>query len=134
MRGVLEPGMSTPRELARLMELIAEGKVVGRTAGEEMGALLRGQQFRTMIPRRLPEADEVKVGDKPGWDEEKLPGPDGIRRHVRIDAGVVETPRASYVIAICARQVRDTRWGVDNDALVTGADVARMIHDQFDRH
>jgi len=126
-------GMSTPRELARLMELIAEGKVVGRTAGEEMRALLRGQQFRTMIPRRLPEADEVKVGDKPGWDEEKLPGPDGIRRHVRIDAGVVETPRASYVIAICARQVRDTRWGVDNDALVTGADVARMIHDQFDR-
>jgi beta-lactamase class A len=125
-------GMSTPRELARLMELIAGGKVVSRAASEEMLVLLRAQQFRTMIPRRLPEGDAVKVGDKPGWDEEKLPGPDGIRRHVRVDAGVVETPRARYVIAVCARQVRDTRWGVDNDALVTGADVARMVHDHFE--
>ncbi len=37
------------------------------------------------------------------------------------------------MIAICARQVRDSRWGVDNDALVTGAAVARMVHDAFDR-
>ena len=43
------------------------------------------------------------------------------------------TPRVRYVVAICARQVRDTRWGVDNDALVTGADVSRMVHDAFDR-
>jgi hypothetical protein len=42
-------------------------------------------------------------------------------------------PRVRYVVAICARQVRDTRWRVDNDALVTGADVARMVHDAFDR-
>ena len=126
-------GMSTPRELVRLMELIAEGRVVSRAACDEMLALLRAQQFRTMIPRRLPEGDDIKVGDKPGWDEEKRPGPDGIRRHVRIDAGVVETPRTRYVIAICARQVRDTRWGIDNDALVTGADVARLIHDDFDQ-
>jgi hypothetical protein len=35
------------------------------------------------------------------------------------------------VLAIQARQIEDTRWGIDNDALVTGARVAKRIHDGF---
>lgn len=125
-------GSSTPREMARLMELIARGKAVSGEASEEMGAILKKQQLRDMIPRRLPGAEAgVKVANKTGMDEEKLPDPAGARGAVRTDAAIVTTPKGGYVIAIFARRVKDTRWSADNDALVAGADVSRMVFDHF---
>jgi beta-lactamase class A len=124
-------GMSTPREMARLMELIARGQVVSPAASAEMLRILGAQLYADMIPRALPEG--VSVAHKTGMDEEKAPGPDGRRRHVRAAAGVVEGPRTRFVIAIFARQVEDTRVSVDNEALVTGGEVARLAYDHFSR-
>jgi beta-lactamase class A len=124
-------GVATPREMARLMELIAEGKVVDRAAGEAMIAMMREQSNRTMIPRSLPERDDVVIADKPGWDSEKHPDAAGVHRHVRGDVGIVTTPRGRYVIAIFARQVQDTRWGPDNEADVLMGRISRMVYDAF---
>jgi beta-lactamase class A len=124
-------GVATPREMARLMELIAEGKVVDRASSEAMIAVMREQSNRTMIPRALPETDEVVIADKPGWDSEKHPDAAGVHRHVRGDVGIVTTPRGRYVIAIFARQVQDTRWGPDNEATVLAARISRMVYDAF---
>lgn len=127
-------GSSTPREMARLMELIATGKVVSRPARDEMIAILARQQFRDMVPRLLPgEGAGVVVANKTGVDAEKAPDSSGIHRHIRADVGLVTTSRGRYVIAIYARQVEDTRWSVDNEALVTGAEVSRTIYDHFTR-
>jgi beta-lactamase class A len=123
-------GMTTPRDMARLMALIAEGKAVNRTASEAMLATLRRQQDRALIPRHI-SGDGVEIGNKTGTDAEKQPGADGRARHVRGDAAIVTGPNHTYVIAIHARQIEDTRWGIDNDALVTGARVAKRIHDGF---
>jgi beta-lactamase class A len=124
-------GVATPREMARLMELIAEGKVVDRAASDAMIAIMREQAFAFMIPRSLPETDDVVVADKPGWDSEKHPDASGVKRHVRGDVAIVTTPRGRYVIAIQARQVQDTRWGPDNDAVVLAARISRMVYDAF---
>ena len=124
-------GVATPREMARLMELIAEGKVVDRAASEAMIALMREQSNRTMIPRSLPETDDVVVAEKPGWDEEKHPDAAGVKRHVRGDVGIVITPRGRYVIAILARQIQDTRWGPDNEGVVLMGKISRMVYDQW---
>jgi beta-lactamase class A len=125
-------GMTTPREAARLMQLIAEGKVVNRTVCDEMLAILRKQQDRAMIPRLLPfERDKITVANKTGWDEEKTPDAKALKGDVRTDAAFVVSPRARYVIAICARKVRDKNPGVDNQALVTGARLSRMVYDYF---
>jgi beta-lactamase class A len=125
-------GMTTPNEIARLMELIAQGKVVGRAACDEMLALMEKQQDRAMIPRSLPfEREKIVVANKTGWDEEKLPGASGRKGDVRSDAAYVKSPKARYVIAICARQVRDKSSTVDNQALVTGAKMSRMVYDYF---
>jgi beta-lactamase class A len=124
-------GVATPRELARLMELIAEGKVVDRAASEAMIAIMTEQSVRIMIPRSLPETDDVVIADKPGWDNEKHPDARGVKRHVRGDVAVVTTPKGRYVIAIQARQVEDTRWGPDNDAVVLAARISRMVYDEF---
>lgn len=127
-------GMTTPREMARLMALIAEGKAVNRAASDAMLATLRQQQDRAMIPRLIPTDERIQIGNKTGTDEEKVekhPLKDGVKRHVRADAAIVTGPDFTYVIAIYARQVEDTRWGIDNDALTTGARVSRMIYDYF---
>jgi len=125
-------GMTTPREAARLMELIATGKVVNRATCDEMLSILRRQQDRAMIPRSLPfERDRITVANKTGWDEEKNPDARGLKGDVRSDAAYVESPKARYVIAICARKVRDKNPGVDNQALVTGARLSWMVYDHF---
>jgi beta-lactamase class A len=126
-------GMTTPREMAGLMALIAEGAAVSPEASAAMLNTLRRQQDRAMIPRLLPPDRGLQIGNKTGTDEEKHPGPDGVRRHVRADAAIVTGPDATYVIAIYARQVDDPRSGVENEAVVTGARISRMIYDHFSR-
>jgi beta-lactamase class A len=125
-------GMTTPREAAKLMELIATGKVVSREVCDEMLAILRKQQDRAMIPRLLPfDRERITVANKTGWDEEKNPDAKGFKGDVRSDAAYVEMPKARYVIAICARKVRDKNPGVENQALVTAARLSRMVYDYF---
>jgi beta-lactamase class A len=126
-------GMTTPREMAKLMALIASGKAVDRKSSDAMLATLRRQQDRAMIPRGIPEDGNVQVGNKTGTDEEKHAGADGIKRHVRADAAIVTGKDLEYVLAIYAREIDDTRWSVDNDALVTGARISRLVFDRFSR-
>ena len=74
-------GMTTPREMAKLMALIAAGRAVNADASDAMLATLRRQQDRAMIPRLLT-AEGVEVGNKTGTDEEKQPGPRGLKGQV----------------------------------------------------
>jgi beta-lactamase class A len=126
-------GSSTPRETAKLLELIARGKAVSPEASAEMRALLGKQQDRDMIPRLLPTDGTVEFAGKSGTDEEKLPDESGRKGAVRVDSGIVKTPAGEYVIAIYTRRVKDERWSVDNDALRTGGEVSRMVFDHFTR-
>jgi hypothetical protein len=126
-------GMTTPREAARLFELIAQGKAVGRGPSDEMLALLERQQDRAMIPRSLPyERDRIVVANKTGWDQEKLADATGFRGEIRTDAAYVRSPRSRYVIAICARRGKDRRPTADNAALLAGAEISRMVYDAFE--
>jgi hypothetical protein len=96
-----------------------------------MLATLRRQQDRAMIPRVIPSARGVTIGNKTGTDEEKHPGADGVRRHVRADAAIVTGPDLRYVVAIYARQVEDTQWGIENDAVTTAARVSLALYNHF---
>jgi beta-lactamase class A len=127
-------GMSTPRDMAALMELIAAGRAVNADASAEMRAILEAQQDDRMLPRRLPFGTrDIVVGNKTGTDEEKLPDGSGVRGHVRADVGIVRVDGATYVAAIFARRVKDRSWMADNAALVTGAEISRIIFDSFAR-
>jgi len=123
-------GMTTPREMATLMTVIAEGKAVGTEASYAMLAMLRKQTDRAMIPRLLPATGPL-VGNKTGTDEEKLAGRTGTRGHIRADAAIVTGPGLRYTLAIYARHVEDTRWTPDNEALTIGARISRIIYDHF---
>ncbi|CAN5500364.1 serine hydrolase [soil metagenome] len=124
-------GMSTPREMATLMERIVLGEAVSAGASGEMRAILNRQQDRLMIPRRLPAG--VRVGNKTGTDQEKQPDTSGRRGHIRNDVAIVETPAGVYVLAIFIRRIHDPSWTPDNAALLTGADLSRAVYDHFTR-
>ena len=125
-------GMTTPNAAAKLFALIAQGRIVSRAACDEMISILALQQDRAMIPRSLPLDDgKVLVANKTGWDEEKLPDASGFKGDVRNDAAYVKSPGARYVIAICARRIKDKRSSVDNETFVTGAAISRMVYDFF---
>jgi len=126
-------GMITPREAARLMGLVAGGKVVSRAACDEMLGILGNQFDRQMIPRSLPfEREKIFVANKTGWDEEKLPDSSGLKGEIRTDAAYVKGPRSRYTIAICTRKGRDKRPGSDNAALVIGAKISRLVYDEME--
>jgi beta-lactamase class A len=122
-------GSTTPREMARLMELIARGQAVSPEISKQMVAVLAKQQDDDMIPRRLPA--DAEVAHKTGMDEEKLPDASGLTGLVHADAGIVTTPKGRYVVAILARRGKDMRETADNDALVTGAEISRLLWDHF---
>ncbi len=126
-------GMTTPREMAKLMARIADGTAVNRAASDAMLETLRRQQDRAMIPRLIVNEEGVEVGNKSGSDEEKHADKSGVRRHVRADVAVVTGANLRYVVAIYARQIEDTRWGVENDALIIGARISRLIFERFKR-
>ena len=124
-------GMTTPRDMAKMMAFIAEGRAVNPEASAAMFATLRKQQDRAMIPRLLP--DDLEIGNKTGTDEEKAAAAGGVHHHVRADAAIVTGKNLKYVIAIYTRDVEDTRWTVENDAVTTGARISKLVYDRFSR-
>jgi len=62
-----------------------------------------------------------------------MPGPDpsGLRRHICNDVGIVDAPRGRYLICLFTQDVADVRWSPENEALVTGANLSRLIYDHF---
>ena len=124
-------GMTTPREMATLMAVIAEGKAVSAEASAQMLATLRRQQDRAMIPRLLPPDDAIEIGNKTGTDSEKLADAAGRRGAIRADAAIVTGPGIKYVIAIYTRRGADQGYGIDNAALLAGARISRIVFDGF---
>ena len=124
-------GMTTPREMAKLMATIADGKAVDRRASDAMIATLRRQQDRAMIPRDLPPGDGRPDREQDGNRRRKTRGArrqEASRARRRRDRDAADL---TYVIAIYAREVEDTRWGIENEALTTGARISRMVFDDF---
>ena len=123
--------MTTPREMGALMALIAEGRAVSLQASVEMFGVLRRQQDRTMIPRLLPADDSIVVGNKTGTDSEKQLDTSGKRGSIRADAAIVTGSGVNYVITIYTRRGADPATGPDNEALLLGARISRLVSDHF---
>jgi beta-lactamase class A len=122
-------GVTTPMEMALLLERIATRTIASVAACEQMLALLRAQRDRAMIPRLLPTG--AIVANKTGLDLEKQPDDRGRRLAVRGDAAYVEAGSTRYVLAVLTRRGEDARESVDNEALATRAEIARLVHGYF---
>ncbi len=101
---------TTARALLTLMDAIASGKAVDRTASDEMAAILKGQKFNDRIPAGLPAGTVVahKTGE--------------ITK-IQHDAAIVYADRP-FVLVVLVRGLQDSRAGSALAAAIT-----RVLYD-----
>ena len=87
-RGGMHPfGMSTPREMGRLLEMMERGTLVDKPSSDLMLRIMRGQLYRTRIPRYVTGYTiPHKTGDF-------LP-------YVGDDVGMLEAPGKTIIVSI----------------------------------
>lgn len=84
------PPTTTPRDIARLLELIAMQRAVDKESSNQMFDLLMAQKINDRIPVYLPE--DVNVAHKTGEFND-----------VRHDAGIVISPENDYIIVLMSK-------------------------------
>ena len=83
-------GLSSAREMGKLLEMIARNQAASQKSCAEMLNILRQQQMRTRIPKYL---DEISVAHKTG----------DFPPYVANDVGLIETQKARVVVVFfCA--------------------------------
>jgi beta-lactamase class A len=106
--------ISTPNEMATLLDQLYRGKVLNKELSEDFFKLLSTHKS-SFIPRDLP--DDLKIANKPG----ELEG-------VRNDSGVVFVQNRPYVICVMTTYLHRERDGEDAISRIS-AEAYRM----FDR-
>lgn len=106
-------GVSTPREMVVLLEKLHRGEAVGREASVEMLAVLKRQQFKDGIGRRL---GQYQVASKSGSLDA-----------LRSDVGIVSTPKGSVAMSITVDGLTPTDYSQDNPGLLLIARLAEEV-------
>jgi beta-lactamase class A len=107
-------GWSTPREMGRLLEMMERGTLVDKESSESMLRIMRGQLYRTRIPRYLTGYTiPHKTGDF-------LP-------HVGDDVGVLEAQGRTIVISIFTGNHFGSGEMLENAIALVARDVAEYF-------
>lgn len=93
-------GVSTPREMVRLLEMLDKGELVSPEASREMVAILGRQQYTDGIGRH---ADGYTVASK-----------SGALDALRSDAGIVSNKTEKYALAVTVDGMARTDYSPDN--------------------
>ncbi len=94
-------GVSSPKDMAALLEKLERGEVVSKEASAEMIAILKRQQYTDGIGRNL--FDTVPVASK-----------SGALDRLRSDVGIVYTRRGRIVMAITVDDMPVIHYSMDN--------------------
>jgi len=94
-------GVTTPREMVRLLELLEQGKVVSPAASKDVLDIMKMQHEREGIARHAP--DDAEIASKHGSLDA-----------LRSDVGIVYTPGGPIAIAITVDDMPDTDYSPDN--------------------
>jgi beta-lactamase class A len=122
-------GVSTPNELAGFFARLARGELLDERHTARMLDVLRIQKYIEPLRRELPADPYAReFGEpEPVWVASKT----GSLRGVRVDAGLVHTPRASWSIAVMTKDVEDGRVTSDNEGVRLIARASRLVFDAW---
>jgi len=113
-------GVTTPDETVALLTLLHEGRAVSPAMDSLALGMLMANQDAQLLRRRLPP--DTRVANK-----------SGAVAQARNDCGILYTPATPVAICVMTRENADTSYGVDNAAYLLTAEVARTVHDHFNR-
>jgi beta-lactamase class A len=93
-------GVSTPRDMVTLLELLEQGKVVSPEASKDVISILKKQQLKDGIGRRAGDVDVASKG--------------GALDALRSDVGIVYTKGGRVAMAITVDDMPVTDYSPDN--------------------
>ena len=106
-------GVSTPREMVTLMETMEQGQLVNAAASREMIEILKRQQYKDGIGRRLAG---LTVASKSGSLD-----------HLRSDVGIVYSPGGRVAIAITVDDLPKVDYSPDNAGSIFISQLAGLL-------
>lgn len=110
-------GQTTPREMAQLLLLIVQGKIINRAISERMLRMLGREYWDEVALSQIPP--DIFVASKSG-------AVDGTRNEVLY----VNAPHP-YLFCICTKNNADQSWKPDNEAWVLMRRLSAMLYKYF---
>jgi beta-lactamase class A len=110
-------GQTTPREMATLMRLIVENKIINKQISERMLRLLGRQYWDEEALTQIPP--NIFVADKSG-------AVDQTRNEVLYVNGA-----HPYIFCICTKNNKDTSWEFNNEAWVLTRKLSALLWKHF---
>ena len=105
-------GVTTPNEMARLFQLLAQGKAVSTVADSTILHILEHNTYSAMLPRFT---SGVRIAHK-----------DGETDQVRTNCGLLYL-QSRVSVCVLTRENQDRRWIVDNAAQVMIARIGEAV-------
>lgn len=128
-----EYATSTPRDIVRLLTLIAEDRIISPAACAAMRDILVTQQYHDQIARYLPFNPYAREGyDHPGPVIVRSKSGFSGKAGVRVDAGIVEVPRGiRYVLCLMTEGSSDHLYHPEQDGTILNGRISRLIFDAW---
>ncbi|MDQ6832622.1 MAG: class A beta-lactamase-related serine hydrolase [Chloroflexota bacterium] len=124
---------STPRDIVRLLTLIAQDAIISPAACAAMRNILVTQQYHDQIGRYLPfnpytRSDHNHPGPVIVRSKSGFSGPSGVR----VDAGIVELPNdVRYVLCLMTEGSTDHLYRPEHDGATLNGRISRLIFDAW---
>lgn len=109
-------GVSTPKDMVKLLEMIENGKLVSKEASAEMLEILKRQQYKDGIGRGLP--DNVVSASKSGALDK-----------LRSDVGIIYTSRGRIAMAVTTDDMPDVFYNQENPGLKMIWTLSQILQD-----
>ncbi|MBD1426778.1 serine hydrolase [Sphingobacterium arenae] len=112
-------GQTTPREIAQLMTLIRQGKVITPRLSDKMYRYLKNQYYNGEALSQLPA--HIATASKTG-----------ALNQTRNEVVFVHAPSGDFVFTVLTKNNKDQRWVVDNEAEVLIRKITRILWNYFE--
>lgn len=112
-------GQTTPREMATLLTLIRDGKMISPAASERI--------YRNLIRIYY---DKEALSEIPPYVQ--VASKSGAVNASRSEVVLVNAPHGDYVFCITTKNQKDTRWQYDNEGEVLVRKLSKMLWNYFE--
>lgn len=112
-------GQTTPKEMAELLVLIREGKLINRAASERMYRNLTRTYWDEEAVSQIPPV--IQVASKQGAVNQS-----------KSEVVLVNAPSGDYVFCVITKNQKDESWLPDNEGYVLLRKASKIIWDHFE--
>jgi beta-lactamase class A len=125
--------VTTPRELAAIMEALATGRILNDESRAEIKRIMQMQHYLDNVPRYLPYTPYAKELGKPD-NGLRIANKTGGWSGFRADMALVDWPGTRYVIGVVSDKHPDVRFWSENEGSRVIGRISKLIFDHWGGH